>query len=683
MLSTEYSTTILKSTESWFMDLCLVYMPFGSIEPPPLGVALLTASARRAGLSVRTLYPSFDFAERMGYLKYNAVSAGLGGFQIAEWIFSASAFPEMARDDEAFLRNYLDWERTQNADKFNLFFSDEEAFLRICRTARELVPQFIADMGDRILDMEPRLVGCSSMYYQNCASLALLEYLKQARPDLITLLGGANCEGSMGRVMKNSFSVVDIVFSGEADEAFAPLCHALLDNGEEAVMSEAPAGVLTESGEASAIMVDNLKKLPVPDYDDYIAARDGFLYRSALGPLRLSIETSRGCWWGQKRQCTFCGVNGNRMRFRPKPPEQVRDELAALAARYDCRTFMATDNILDMAYFKSILLDLASDETPAYDLFFEVTSNLKEEHVRQLSAAGVRRFQPGIEGLHDELLKLLNKGNSAIGNVALLKYAYEQGVKLTWLMLVDIPGDDDTWYAETAAWLPLISHFQPPHRIKPIRYDRFSAYHRDPAAYGIELRPVRWYRDVYPLSDRELEDFAYHFERTDRSTAERSGPGRQVLEKTLIEWMRLHARARREGPPRLLSVREHDRTVITDTRPCAKAEHFELTGLADRIYRSCYAPQDVDTLAETAGAGCRTEYDEAFAYMQENNLLLKIDNSVLSLALRSPIQPFKYPPDYTFPRLQRLMNEKRLSYWDVLEQREEALRSKAFADIWI
>ncbi len=30
------------------MDICLVYMPYGLIEPPPLGVALLVAEAKQA-----------------------------------------------------------------------------------------------------------------------------------------------------------------------------------------------------------------------------------------------------------------------------------------------------------------------------------------------------------------------------------------------------------------------------------------------------------------------------------------------------------------------------------------------------------------------------------------------------------------------------------------------------------
>jgi ribosomal peptide maturation radical SAM protein 1 len=664
------------------MDLCLVYMPFGSIEPPPLGVALLTASARREGLSTKAVYPSFDFAERMGYLKYNAVSMGLGGFQIAEWIFSAAAFPEMERDDDAFLRNYLEWERTQNEDKYNLFFSDEEAFLRVCRDARELVPAFIRDTGDLILDVGPRLVGCSSMYHQNCSSFALLRYLKKRQPELLTIMGGANCEVPMGKAMRNSFPFIDIVHSGEGDETFPELCRSLLENGLNGVNSETPAGAVTDSGEPSAVMVNDLSVLPVPDYDDYIDAREDFLYRSALAPLSLSMETSRGCWWGQKRQCTFCGVNGGRMKFRPKAPEQVRDELTHLADTYGCRTFMATDNILDMAFFKTLLRDLASDETPAWDFFFEVTSNLREKHVRLLSAAGVKRFQPGMESLHDGLLELLNKGNSAIGNVALLKYSYEQGVKVTWLVLVDVPGEDDSWYEETAAWLPLISHLQPPHRIKPIRYDRFSAYHRDPGTFGIELRPLRWYSDVYPLSEIELEDFAYHFERIDGSAADRIGPGRQKLEKVITSWMELHARSRSEGPPRLLAVREPGRTLITDSRPCAVAERIELTGLTDRIYRFCDAPVQTEELAGSVAAGCRDEFDEALEYLRENRLLLEMGGRILSLALRSPLQPFRYPPDYTFPDLQREMAEKDLSYWNLLENREEALRSNAFSDLW-
>ena len=55
----------------------------------------------------------------------------------------------------------------------------------------------------------------------------------------------------------------------------------------------------------------------LPDYTAFRSAFDN--YRSLAdcddNPT-LFLETSRGCWWGQRMHCTFCGLNGSGMVYR-------------------------------------------------------------------------------------------------------------------------------------------------------------------------------------------------------------------------------------------------------------------------------------------------------------------------------------------------------------------------------
>ena len=55
-------------------------------------------------------------------------------------------------------------------------------------------------------------------------------------------------------------------------------------------------------------LTKDLDKLPYPDYDDYVLTQKQ-LNLVFPGDPALHIEGSRGCWWGQKHQCTFCGLN--------------------------------------------------------------------------------------------------------------------------------------------------------------------------------------------------------------------------------------------------------------------------------------------------------------------------------------------------------------------------------------
>ena len=43
------------------------------------------------------------------------------------------------------------------------------------------------------------------------------------------------------------------------------------------------------------------------------------------------VETSRGCWWGERMHCTFCGLNGATMAYRSKSAPRALAELTHLA----------------------------------------------------------------------------------------------------------------------------------------------------------------------------------------------------------------------------------------------------------------------------------------------------------------------------------------------------------------
>lgn len=81
-----------------------------------------------------------------------------------------------------------------------------------------------------------------------------------------------------------------------------------------------------------------MDNLPYPDFDDYFGAYNASPIKKELQP-SLVIETSRGCWWGEKYQCTFCGLNGSTLNYRSKTVDNVLDELQYLSAKYGRRRF--------------------------------------------------------------------------------------------------------------------------------------------------------------------------------------------------------------------------------------------------------------------------------------------------------------------------------------------------------
>jgi ribosomal peptide maturation radical SAM protein 1 len=202
------------------------------------------------------------------------------------------------------------------------------------------------------------------------------------------------------------------------------------------------------------------------------------------------------------------------MAFRRKSSERALEEIRAVTKSSGIFRWMATDNIIDMSYFRDVLPALAQDSQP-YEFFYETKANLTKAQVEVMADAGCRVIQPGVESLHDETLDRMRKGTTAAQNIQLLKNCMEAGVLPIWSILCGFPGSDPTAVWGVAKKLPLLAHLPPPNGTTPIRFDRFSPYHSDPESFGITLEPVASYQWVYGVSLERAESLAYFFGEAD------------------------------------------------------------------------------------------------------------------------------------------------------------------------
>src|SRR5262249_37819581 len=126
----------------------------------------------------------------------------------------------------------------------------------------------------------------------------------------------------------------------------------------------------------------------------------------------LPYESSRGCWWGEKHHCTFCGLNAQTMKYREKSPDRVINDLNKLLKTHPTRRVCMVDNIMPHTYFRTLIPRLGS-EIPDLHMFYEQKANLSLGQVTALKDAGILEVQPGIEALSSSLLKSMDKGVSA------------------------------------------------------------------------------------------------------------------------------------------------------------------------------------------------------------------------------------------------------------------------------
>ncbi len=608
----------------------LVCMPFYEASRPSIQIGLLGAVAERAGFPTDTHHLNLELAARLGLDVYEALYNHRGR-RSGEWLFSVAAFAKQARgDDEAYFAAFQ-----EEIAQLCRSIGKDQAYLS--RLRHELLPGFIEDCLAMADWGAYRVVGFSSTFQQNVASLALARRIKQRHPEVVVVFGGANMEDEMGPEYVRAFECIDYAVVGEGDLAFPALLRCLAENQPleklAGVVSRSPDGVVRFKGQAPPVR--DLDGLPAPDYDEYFerAGRLGLLHHPGY-PWFLPFESARGCWWGQKHHCTFCGLNDLGIIYRAKRPERVLRELGELAARYRCTFFEAVDNILDLRYVKE-LFKVIEETRSDYQFFYEVKANLSREQIGALARGGVRRMQPGIESLSSNVLKLMRKGCSMLQNVRLLKWARYYGIDTGWNLLWGFPGETEQDYRRELEVLKLISHLQPPTSCSRISLDRFAPYFVERERFPVrDVRPEESYRYVYPAGV-SLEKVAYFFDyQMDQTLPEEA---HQETIAWVEEWRR---RWNSEHPDSLFYRRTREGLFIDDDRGPERRGTYAFEGALALIYEFCgetlrSVGQAVEHL-ECALDGQRLPEEEVRAALEEFcrlGLMLGEEGKYLSLAL--------------------------------------------------
>jgi len=490
-------------------DVVLVTMPWDILGSPSLALGTLHQLLLDSGIAVASRSPKLRWMDHLlerqelrggdrialaDYAEIACAGSGLG-----DWVFAEAPMAARAGTDEyrALLADRCTPDRLRKLDEM-----------------RRLAPGFLDECAATLLAERPRVVGFTTTFCQNLASLGLARRLKAADPTIRIVFGGSNCEGPMGAELQRSFPWIDVVVRGEG-EAIVPDLFRALVAGEP----PRPAPGLCFFEDGRQVVSPNLDgtvvpmdAVPAPNYDDYFAELAGCSFRDALrSSMFVSYESARGCWWGEISHCTFCGLNGANMKFRSKSASRVLEEIVDLAQRYRVLDLHAVDNILDHAYFDELIPAITKLGLDLH-LYYEVKSNLKKAQLDALRAAGVKRIQPGIESLSTPILRLMKKGVTAWQNLRLLKWCKELGVEPDWNIIYGFPGEPQSAYAEMAAMMPALHHLRPP-SVGPLGVHRFSPYQRDPAAYGLEIAgSAAYYRLLYDVPPRALLDLAYDFD---------------------------------------------------------------------------------------------------------------------------------------------------------------------------
>lgn len=643
-------------------SVAFVNMPLSTTQQPSLGLSLLKAGLQNVGINSDIHYLNIWFAEAVGLeipakLEEFPTAQLVGESLFAEALWGPGKFDHDGYFEDVLLDKSLDHRNHVN----RLIAKDMREEIDF---ARHCVEGFLARCVDEIDWGQYKIVGFTSMFQQHFAALALAKRLKARWPDLHISFGGSNCEAAMGRAVLRHFPFVDSVCTGMGDFSFAKFCEDFLEGlplGDYPNMHHRDSDIPSL---ARNVAVSDMDELPFPDFGDFFSQR---VEQSKLEQEKMCmlLETSRGCWWGQKHHCTFCGLNGDTLKYSHKSAGRALDEFTTVLDQWGqyTRQIAVVDNILPADYLRTFL-PMLKDSELGIGLFYETKANLTKEQVKLYRDAGLRYIQPGIESLNSDILKHMRKGVSALQNIQLLKWCREFGVTPVWNYLIGIPGEKKTDYVDQPDRINALHHLASP-TMEWIRIDRFSPYHSNPAGFGISnLRPFSAYRYLYPdLEEKELHGLSYYFV-GDFDGKEEAREYANPVEEAIEAWQK------NETSSAMFHFESDDALVVCDFRSIAKKSVTVLNGPQRLIYEECDSIRSYEQIrAMTSNFLDRDVTDQEIDDWLEPLLsrFLIIEDHKKYLALSNSLDNGFFPPEVLWPSILDILEDFPSMFGDTIE----------------
>lgn len=610
--------------------VALINMPFANLNMPSLALSQLKSILEehfKDQIRVDIYYLNHNFANHMGVDFYNDVSSrqdsqnsGLG-----DWFFRQIAFPALPNNAAVYLTRYFPQRDDQSSTLKGLILKSRRGLERLME---DLITKYELDKAD--------LVGFTSMFMQNVAVFAMAQKIKERNPRVTTIMGGANCESPMGQVIVKNVKQIDYVFSGPALKSLPAFVQHCLHNEESKCSSI--KGVFSKRNyffHTGPDAIGEELSIDVParlEYDSFLSTWKENFADSGAKPVLL-FETSRGCWWGERAHCTFCGLNGTTMAYRSMKPELAIDLISGLFKFSSTVSRLeSVDNILPKNYLQEVLPRIKPPENMT--IFYEVKADLSDHDVEVLSTAGVRAIQPGIESLSTSTLKLMKKGTSSFQNLILLKNCLRYGVNPAWNLLIGFPGEKEEVYRKYVEDVPLLVHLPPPTGAYPVRFDRYSPYFMKAEEYKLNLHPLDYYSLIYPFEEKDLENMAYFFADTNidaeyaQTTFRWIGPVREQVTRWVEKWQQSSL----DTIPKLFFKEERDGTIILDTRFGDAIEHD--VGAAGRdLLKYMNKPKDLVDITRKFSHLNGFDAEREIGSLQEKRLLFTETGRFFSLVL--------------------------------------------------
>ena len=433
------------------MDFIFVSMPYGKFDSrwfsnvPNINLGMVDAFLSEKGRQVKTFHwhlafvpflRGFNAEIRENFVKL-AQQFGVEYLGL-DYVFASLLFEDRYQASQEGFQERLEY--------IGLTLTDFEA---LRKAARAFIEYSFSKLSEYLEDT--RLVGFSCSHYQLSGSLLMCSKIKEAYPQVQTVVGGKDCAGAFAEELLSNTNVVDFVGTGECEATMADLLQHL-DHRKKPLHNlvfRDSKGKVRKSKSKPNLAINSL---PFPKYD---------LADFPIEPsdVILPIELGRGCPWGK---CTFCPDESYHVRCQSKTAKKIKAEMAYYQeTSKDLRNFIILDS--DALKDRKLVFEL-SEYLKGKNLSFHFAEFRAERMDRKVLESllsfghWVSHFQVGIETFSDRVLRLMKKGVTALKNVEVLKMVAELGVPLQFNLFTCYPNMTTDDLMENLRVMDLIAH---------------------------------------------------------------------------------------------------------------------------------------------------------------------------------------------------------------------------------
>ena len=588
------------------MHIALISMPWSIFNRPSIQLgALKSFVERESDCQVDAFHPYLHTAKAIGTTTYSKLA--LSGWA-GEALFSPLLFPEKRADARKLFQESIAGTINPVPD-----------FDQLVSAMEQHLEQWLADHDLVRYD----LIGFTICFSQLLPSLYLAHKIKERIPKIPIVFGGSSCSGPLAASLAAHFQDVNYVIDGEGEGSLLQLCRFLQGKAQalpQTVHTKEPTPHTDTPPPAQ-----RLDDLPYPDFAAYFQEMRQLFPSQPFIPV-LPLEFSRGCWWNK---CTFCNLNLQWHDYRFKSSSRMTKETLHLAKVHESLHFTFTDNALPPREADRFFAALAQCDMD-FDFFAEIRALTKPEQLRLYSDGGLRTVQVGIEALSSSLLKKMEKGTTAIDNIAAMKLCCQYGIRLEGNLITDFPTTTQTEIAETLHHLDFVLPY-PPMEAATFFLGFGSPIYDRSKEFSIQtILPHAKNKKLFPPSYLQGMDMLLNSYRGDRKQQQALwAPVKQKIKA----WQHFHS-TRTKGCPPLYYRDGSTFLIIRQETGSGKPLLHRLRGLSRKIYLLCAAPTSTEDILAAFPKITEPALTKFIHDLCGKRLMFQEDNRVLSLAIR-------------------------------------------------